>query len=256
MHVLNMKLELPNSSYSIVKICIDQFVFFHTFAQIIGPPLSKLPGETNNLIDTMKPEKIIGNLLPKRDNNDPRRRPPSPTSANLYRDDKEDILIIPEPIRRKRPKPPPSHPKSFQKRRADQSDDSPSPPLPPKHPRAIPACSSGPVLACVSDPVPKCQNTSKARGKAVRFDASVPAEEEPPPLPKRGVPPDPAPKFGSPYVPKYINTEVEIHSSDGGSSEATASTDIPSDAEVGKPTGQAPCTQPAGVCTKTMSIEA
>ena len=196
------------------------------YLQFGGPtPLSKLDGESNS-INTTKPEKVIGNLLPKRHNNNPHRRPPSPTNANIFVD-KPDFFVIPEPQRKKRPKPnaqsspqlkppAPSPPGSH-------FEESPSPPLPPKHAERIPLCSSAPYS-------PKLDNVEKAKAvtKSVQFDSSIPPEEEPPVLPRRGIPVQ-RPETKARCVPmptSTTDTVIHVSASDCDDSDVTVSTDI------------------------------
>lgn len=192
-----------------------------------GPmPLSKLNGETN-VIERTKPEKIIGNLLPKRHNDDPHRRPPSPANANVFIDKPDDVFIIPEPQRRKRPVLVEIH-----------SDDSssPSPPLSVKHPRRKPTASLASGAATNQAPTKVTKTKSKERGKTVRFDPSIPPEEEAPPLPVRGIPAD---THHTPScLPKVVNTcvpSLQASGSDEDSSDITESTDITSESQSKRP---------------------
>lgn len=206
--------NLVCNNYLFSSLCV--------YLQFGGPiPLSKLDGEANS-INTTKPEKVIGNLLPKRHNN-PHRRPPSPTNANIFVD-KPDFFVIPEPQRKKRPKP---NPRSSPELKLPapsppgaHSEESPSPPLPPKHAERIPLCSSAPYS-------PKLDNVEKARQtlKLVRFDSSVPPEEEPPVLPRRGIPVS-RPETKARCVPMHTSAVVHGSESDCEESDVTISTDV------------------------------
>ncbi len=223
--------------------CIQLLYILPFSVQVGGPvPLAKLEGETN-VIEKTKPEKVIGNLLPKRHNNDPRRRPPSPANANVFIDKPDDVFIIPEPQRKKRP---------IQTPRVlveVHSDDSSSPsPLPVKHPRKKPMASSVSGATNQLSKVPKTK--SQERGKTVRFDASIPPEEEPPPLPVRGIP---ASTYHTPsFLPKVIDTRVpsQINPSDEDSSDVTDSTELTSEND-----SQRPLMDTTSSSSDTMSVE-
>ncbi len=226
-----------------VKQLTLMYVLFRV--QVGGPvSLLKLDGETN-IIDTAKSKKIIGNLLPKRHNNDPHRRPPTPTNANLFVDQPAAVFIIPEPQRKKCPTKTPTS--NSLPRLEVYSDESPSPPMPPKHPRRKPP----PSLA----PSTKQQTTaraSKERIKTVRFDASIPPEVEPPPLPRKGLPADS--KTGPSYLPKVINTFVPLEVRGSDSSNMTESTDVPSEIENKLPLSDSSPSPPPS-SSETASVE-
>lgn len=136
-------------------------------------------------------------------------------------------MIIPEPVRKRRSKPAQqisplanisalAHNKSaHQSANKEQSLSL----LPPKNSlERIPLCSSAPYS-------PKLDNVeeTKSASKSVRFDVSIPAKEEPPALPQRGIPVT----RSNPPIPVGTDTSVagsDSSGSNGKESEVTIST--------------------------------